>query len=211
MPFINHTHKFAFLGNARCASTSMYRKISEISKGDDIFWHDGIAAKPEYYHMGANELLERYPYTASYYKFCFIRNPWDRFVSSYREFKMDRHSEWNCEMKKFKDFKDFCLRFQESSLSLDIHFVPLYDQIYSSDGIQIVDHIARFENINQDYKNIMSKFGKPGKLNFHERNHEEKKRYTEFYTNETRDIIGEFYNKDIAAFNYSFEGRELEH
>ena len=211
MPFINHTHKFVFLGNARCASTSMYQEISKVSKDDSIFWHDGIAAKPEYYHMGATKLLEKYPYTNSYYKFCFVRNPWDRFVSAYREFKRDEHSEWNSEMKKFKSFEEFCTGFQDTSLSSDIHLVPLYDQIYNLEGTQLVDYVARFENLSQDYATIMEKFEKPVMLSFHTRNRKEKKHYTDFYTDETRDIVGEFYSKDIDAFNYSFESKDSGH
>lgn len=205
MPFINHTHKFVFLGNARCASTSMYQEIAKNSKEDSTSWPGGIAAKPNSYHMGVKELLRKHPYTETYYKFCFVRNPWDRFLSSYREFKMDRHSEWNSEIKTFKSFEEFCIGFRDTSLVSDVHFVPLYDQIYSFENTMAIDYVARFENLTEDYANIMKALNKPQELNFHSRHHKEEKHYTESYTSETRDIIGEFYSKDIDAFNYFFQ------
>ena len=82
MALINKTKKFIFIGNARCASTSMYRELGNLSVNDETVW-GGNGAPPNEYHMSLNDVLNQYSSFKDYFKFGFIRNTWARFLSAY--------------------------------------------------------------------------------------------------------------------------------
>ena len=66
-----------------------------------------------------------------------------------------------------------------------------------------LDFIGRFENLENDYKYICQKIGLTTKLP-HVRASKHK-HYTEYYDDETREIIADRYAKDIEYFGYKFE------
>ena len=275
MPFINNTRKFVFIGNARCASTSMYEELENIFKDDDTVWEDGRDAKPYLYHMGIEDTIATYPFCKDYKKFCFVRNPWSRMLSSYIEFsgrkefasrsglslhtkyiadlkeqlaiadlhlhdaiaydsdniidtiddlvfKIDKtrskaktllddyqiacHHEWNENICEYNNFQDFCKDFPNNSLRHDIHFLPMYNQM-SIDGEMVMDYVGRFENMTEDFADIMYKLtGEAFSLKRHVRKTESKNNYSyrETYDDETKKIIENYYQKDIEYFNYRF-------
>ena len=71
MAFINHTKKFVFIANARCACTSMYKQLEKESEGDSIEWEGGLKAYPPQYHMSAKNVVKEFPETEKYFKFAF--------------------------------------------------------------------------------------------------------------------------------------------
>ena len=202
MALINNSKKFIFIGNARCASTSMYHQIGKLSDGDDIIWPNGIYAKPDFYHMGIEEVLKEFPEKKDYFKFGFVRNPWSRILSAWNEFQDKGHGEWNGAIYNYKTFIDFCLDFNNCPLSRDIHFHPNYNQVTIDDEIAI-DFVGRFENLMYDFQKATKDFGFETELSIHRRK-TDTKNYRQYYTDETRDIIGEFYKKDIETFGYEF-------
>ena len=161
MAYINKTKEFVFIGNARCASTSMYEKLARIFDNTNII-NDGLGCPPSKYHMGVKEVLENYPFTENYYKFCFVRNPWSRVFSAYKEFKKTHHRSWSYPILEYKSFEEFCLDFNNCSLARDIHFLPNYEQITIDQKI-CVDFVGKFENIYQDFEKVLGILGK-GKI-----------------------------------------------
>ena len=215
MPFINKTKKFIFVGNARCGSTSMYKKLAELFDKDEIIWETGrkdiknpddwkygIVALPWLYHMGIEETLGRYPFAKDYFKFCFVRNPWSRVLSFYREFKKPRHQSWSHPILRYRSFEEFCIDFNNCPLKNDIHFVSNYRQATINEKIHM-DFIGRFENIEEDFSKVISNFTENAKLDVHERN-TGTSNYRDHYNNQTRKIIEEFYKEDVENFGYEF-------
>jgi hypothetical protein len=152
-----------------------------------------------------------------YYKFAFVRNPWDRFVSGYMDLNKHvpgrfskRYSPLATQEETpnwykswdFENFNDFCLRFKESGWYKDTHFKPQFDFV-SIDGKLSVDFIGRFENLNDDYQQVLNNIGSEPLplLHIHKSNRE---RYRSYYTEETKEIVREFYKKDIEEFSYEF-------
>jgi hypothetical protein len=67
-----------------------------------------------------------------------------------------------------------------------------------------MDFIARFENRNKDLEYISNKIGFNIDANTKRRHHRRKKHYTEYYDDETREIVAKRYAKDIDYFGYRF-------
>ena len=211
MPFINHSKKFIFVANARCASTSMYLELENQSQFDNYTWpgdpegnpnYQRLGALPYLYHMSISDVTKTYPEYKNYFKFAFIRNPWCRFVSAYHEFQKPGHEVWAEELGKFLSFRDFCFAFTDTSLASDIHFLPLSNQI-TVDGEIALDFVGRFENLNEDYAHLANLFNFMPSLSFHERSTNTYK-YRDYYDRDTEKIIYNYYESDIELFKYSF-------
>jgi|TARA_Y100000780_G_C13692535_1_gene420135 hypothetical protein len=142
----------------------------------------------------------------TYFKFAFVRNPYDRLVSSYFYLQQGGKNKSDHEfndrvLSKYLDFEDFVLNgLDDKEVSNWGHFKKQSDFIYDDVSKSIVvDYLGYFENISEDYNNLRYKLGgaKLGKANPSNRN-----AFTEYYTKEMADKVFTHYNKDFELFNY---------
>ena len=132
------------------------------------------------------------------FKFSFVRNSWARAVSSWQYTSFRRRGE---------NFKDFCkdLQFRENcgnfqSWHSTEQWIHLYD---TNTGKLIVDFVGRVENYQEDFNFVCNKIGIPQRK-LPRRNKTTHKHYTEYYDDETRQLVAEKYAKDIEYFNFKF-------
>ena len=143
-----------------------------------------------------------------YYKFTFVRNPWDRLVSTYFFLKNgglhDKDRKWfEDELSKFKDFEDFVLNWlNEENIYKWIHFVPQCEFITVNNKV-MVDDVFKLENINNDIKTISEKLNISIDLG-HENQNPNRKKYRDYYSAKSQQIVNEVYKKDIELFGYQF-------
>ena len=162
------------------------------------------------YHYTAQEYRVIYGKKTfeDYYKFCFVRNPWDRLASA---FNYLRQGGWNAEDERFFNenlrlysFEKFVLEWiNEESILTHLHFWPQNRFVCDRRGKLIVDHVARFEDIADEFAQISSKLGINAKLPH--TNSSSTLDYRSLYSNEMIDTVAKLYQVDIALLNYEFE------
>jgi hypothetical protein len=141
--------------------------------------------------------MERHKFL-SYYKFGFVRNPWDRAVSLYER-------KEGLQLKGKMTFEEFVAWMKYSSATC-IHPVPhryQLDWFVDPHGNVIVDFIGKFENLDSDWAAISKRLGINAKLPNHNANPREK-HYTEYYSEASRKLIAERFAVDIEYFGYEF-------
>ena len=129
------------------------------------------------------------------YTFSSVRNPYSRAVS------MFTHWSWD----SVKTFKEFCIAIQKEkypSACAKWHSSSLTEHITCGDKL-MVDCVIRLENLQEDFNTICDKIGIPQKQLPH-KNKSKHKHYTEYYDDETREIVAKKYAKDIEYFGYKF-------
>lgn len=104
-------------------------------------------------HLTAEEYVSRGHVTQSdfdcYYKFAFVRDPWERAVSFYKYLPV---------ASSFADFVRETLA--EGQLTRRKWFIrPQVDFVYGRDGELLVDHVARFEDFATEVEALRRRFG----------------------------------------------------
>lgn len=202
---VSNKHRFIFIHIPKTGGTSIAEPGYQDSKGaltGLLGEHDHIQAG----HIRAVGLKERMGENWDhYFKFAFVRNPWDRMVSLYHYFLQDpekQASELGKRIAACDNFTDFCARLE--SLDLDAHFDEQIGYLIDYNGNNLIDYVGRFETFEQDYENICTRLALPVTKLPHHRKSAHKK-YQQYYDDKTAEIIAERYRNDIAAFNYSID------
>lgn len=134
----------------------------------------------------------------SYFKFCFVRNPWDRVYSWYRNVARDTQHQLELGIHKNVTFSDFVtLHMDQWALR------PQIDWIVDKKGNVSIDFIGKFENLSKDFEVICEHLGiedtsLPMMLD------SGKESYVDAYDDKIRDLVGSRYCKEIEMFNYKF-------
>jgi hypothetical protein len=155
-----------------------------------------LARKKFYNHIPAYRARRRLPRRVwdEYYTFCFERNPWDRMISQY--FWATREEEMT-----FDEFLAAPLRHTNHPLYMDRRRERV-----------IVDHVARYEDLNDELGIILERLGIPfeGDLGIRAKANVRKDRapYQEFFQGENErhiETIRRMCSKEIDLLGYTFE------
>ena len=199
---INHKDKFIFIHIPKCAGTSIERSL---------FGEAYVEWDPEKkiwkQHATAVQIREYYCKNYNnYYSFTFVRNPWDKLVSDY--FWMQRNLKIKDSFKNFLllkgKFNDPRLKYPPKSRRTRYdHIMPQCDFLLDDKDEPAVRFVGRFENIQSDFNTVCEEIGIQQRQLPH-KNKTKHKHYTEYYDDETRQIVAEKYAKDIERFGYKF-------
>ena len=183
---INHEHKFIFIHIPKTAGVTIY---SQLPLRD--YYHKKIS---NYSNDKINE----------YFTFSFVRNPFDRAVSTYKFLNSESCMKWPWANRKihnlvksmsFDEFIKNLFKIRNKHITLQFNYI-------THTSLKM-DFIGKFENLQEDFNIICDKIGIPRKELPH-KNATKHKHYTEYYDDETREIVAEKYAKDIEYFNYEF-------
>lgn len=139
----------------------------------------------------------------SYYKFAFVRNPWDRLVSCWRNkvinenyFKFN-----NSDLEKMKSFENFVNHV--SSLNIYKCDRHLRSQSKLID-INMIDYLGRLETFEDDLNQIFDRIGLPNKKIVQKNATSRTTNYKKYYSEELVEKVAKIYSRDIQIFGYQF-------
>lgn len=196
--------KAIFIRMPRCGSTSLINFCKENNikyyGGRDMgFWGNKKNRKnntSQHLYECVSNYVGKEIYDESF-TFSSVRNPYSRAVSMYM------HWSWS----SAKSFKNFCnaIKKQEyPSEAAKWHSSSIAEHIVDKDTLK-VDFVNRLENFQEDFDALCGKIG-VGRQKLIHKNKSKHKHYTEYYDDETREIIAERYAQDIELFGYEFGG-----
>ena len=128
----------------------------------------------------------------NYFKFCFVRNPWDRAISQYYDVKS---------LGRAENLEDF---FKKKDPSTNY-------QIYTIDDKIAMDFVGKYENLIEDLGIICNKLNIPfdnwlpnalGNIRT------DRRHYSEILTEAQANLIREKCAKEIEWFGYEFERKK---
>jgi chondroitin 4-sulfotransferase 11 len=180
---ISHNYRCIFIHIQKTGGTS----IEQALNGNPVWDHDD---KPL--------IIEKYGQTTwdKYFKFTFVRNPWDRLVSRYFwRWRLYKGVKECADVTYFENFHDWAVNF---GFSLDLQTPWIYEN-----GNNVLDFVGKLETINTDFKYVCEKIGATLKLgHIKKTNHF----HYSWYYNEELEKLGEnIFYQDIKNFNYKFE------
>jgi len=197
---ISHTHKFIFVHINKTGGTSIEVLLKKYS--NKFKKHQSIID------------LNKEASSNDYFKFTFVRNSWDRFLSLYKYRIKTNQTKLGSNPIPFKEWakhiydknpKYYNTRHDPIGNN-KLRLLMLSDQldwITDAKGSVNMDFIGRFENFQEDFNIVCDKIGIPHSQLPHV-NKTEHKHYTEYYDEETRQIVAEKFAKDIEYFGYEF-------
>ena len=140
----------------------------------------------------------------SYFKFAFVRNPWDRFVSLY--FYMVSKPEQFKDKTRGMNFKQYLSTLLNNpNKGDDILNSWQHAWIYDSKGL-MVDFVGRFENLHEDFAKVCKAIGAES-ITLGHHNKTNHAHYSHYYDDELIDIVRKGAATDIKLFRYEFEDK----
>jgi len=145
-----------------------------------------------------------------FFKFTFVRNPWDRLYSAFSYLKgggwYHGDATWaENNLGEVSDFTEFVMDWlTPETLHSHMHFWPQSRFICSASGKPMVDFLGYFECIDEDYETVKKRLNIPSKQLKHT-NSSKRAGYQEVYSPGMISKVEELYQQDIDNFGYHFD------
>ena len=135
----------------------------------------------------------------SYYKFGFVRNPWDRVVSLY----LRKEGLQMRDKMTFDEFVDW-IKYSSSTCNHPVPHTNQLDWLIDPHGNILMDYTGKLETLSDDWK-ITSKWLSIKAELPHKYRNSDKKHYSEYYNEKTKEIMRKKFIIDIELFEYEFD------
>lgn len=196
-------HQCIFVHIPKCAGISVVKSLF----GDFDCGHTSLR---RYQIMFAPEEFRRY------FKFTFVRNPFDRLVSAYFFMQKgglnEKDQRWaQRKLARFDTFEAFVKNWVTPfNVERALHFRPQTRFICLGNARPpALDFVGYFESIEADFAFIAQKLGINARLMEANRNEARERDYRQYYTDETREIVARVYANDFKLLGYTFDGSDL--
>jgi len=187
---ISETHKFIWFRNAKVGTRTILT----------LFHDSGVSLAAEHpykchYPIGTYQ---------EYFKFGFVRNPYDRLVScwlnkvvqsNYFNFKAGEHQK----MQVFDHFIDFVSK--QNLQNCDPH-IRMQSKLLDLNNI---DFVGRFEKFHDDLLIVCQKLDiEPPEIPQKNITRPTGTRYQDYYNSVSQQKVSQLYKKDLQIFGYGF-------
>ncbi|NPD68131.1 sulfotransferase family 2 domain-containing protein [Lichenicola cladoniae] len=205
---ISHKYRFIFLKTTKTAGTSLEVFLSTVCAETDVVTPFGNPFPPHrprnfdgfYNHIAGDEVRTRVgdDIWNEYFKFCVVRNPWDKVISHYSMVK-------NSPRHRNNGNPDLTLdEYLEQGLC-NVDYSIYTDQVT---GAVLVNHVARYESLEPDLQRIMGSLAVPfdGALHVRAKGHfrTDRRHYREILNTRQAEHIAQIYSHEIKMNGYSF-------
>ncbi|MGI9200565.1 MAG: sulfotransferase family 2 domain-containing protein [Woeseiaceae bacterium] len=205
---ISHRHKFIFFAVPKTATHTIREALRQHTDEND--WEQQVLygqqflpfpeiARLNHGHISAEQIRPHLDDDIwnEYFKFGFVRNPFDRFVSTC--FFLNRSNP---------NFAQTAVQFMKQRLPLPrfrqrILVKPQYQQLCWSGGDVALDYVGRYESLQQSYDEICERIGISGS-ELGVKNTSKHKTFDTYYDEDLRNSVAEFYAEDLRIFDYAF-------
>ena len=133
---------------------------------------------------------------SEYFKFAFVRNPFDRFIS-YCSFITRERGAFKTDTQKVMR------RVLANPPSEHVLFWPQNTFLVDGEGKLLTDYVGRVETMQQSFEFIASKIGVPA-VQLDKVNATERSAYRDYYDQELIDGVAKLYADDLRLFEYDF-------
>lgn len=205
---ISHQHRCIFIHIPKTAGTSIekklghfetleagvqdHRTIRQIQPEPQPVWKEWFATS-DAQNVTARQFR-------SYYKFSFVRNPWARAFSWFRNVMDDPNHRAKHQVPDDCSFGDFLKNHSDQwAMRPQLHWLE------AKDGSIPLDFVGRFENLNQDFEIVGERLGLEDKsLPTLMMREGERPSYVSHYDSELEELVRARYEKEIDHFEYQF-------
>lgn len=216
---ISEQDSFCFIAVPKTGTTALTRQLMSNPHvirnklkvdGDEIHIHEHSTAREIAQILGE----ERW---SKLYTFAFVRNPWDRIVSSYFYYRNGRAAETVMTGKN----KQYLKKNMRNKLYLNVALAKLLpfsiwvwlcktqqyvDFVTDHQGNIIVSDIFKFEELEDGFNSACERIGLTN-LTLVKENASKHDKYQKYYNRISRCLVASRYAKDIKMFNYEFEAK----
>ena len=217
---ISHSHRFIFIHVGKTGGMSMREVLKPYAEEPERFKmrrpprFNGDRPNPLYtawetllLHAKAKDVRKELPAEVfdSYYKFAFVRNPWDLQVSMYHFILRETTASRHAQVKALGSFDAFVEWVAATPDPYPKGITKLQSEMIADDlGKPLMNFLGRYETLAEDYARIGETLNIEARLpHLNQSAHRD---YRTYYDGRTRKLIGEHFQSDIEMFGYTFDG-----
>jgi hypothetical protein len=205
---VSHRYKFIFAAVPKTGTHSVRRALRQHLGPGDIeqvglfvqkrFPYEALA-KIGHGHISLEQVR---PFIGEdafsrYFKFAFVRNPFDRFIS-YCSFIAREGDLFGRDPKRV--MRHFAI---ERPPTDHVLFYPQHVFLTGRDGALVVDKIGRVEDMQRSYDEIAERIGVPT-ARLEQLNGSRRDGYYAYYDQELIDAVARLYRRDLELFGYTY-------
>ena len=203
---VSHRHRFIFFAVPRTGTHAVREALRQCLSDED--WEQQSLTRhvrlpiPALAHVGHGHLTLRQSQAhlpeevcRDYFKFAFVRNPYDRFVSVCAMLNR-RNPDYRGRETTFMKRAIGVRRFRARTLVR-----PQWDMLVDARGELGMDFIGRFEDLQRSFGEACRRIGIPER-DLARSNATDHREYTTYYDDELLGLVNDFYRPDFDRLGY---------
>jgi hypothetical protein len=205
---ISHKHRCIFVHIPKTGGSSIEDVIWPGERTEADLWMGFTSRYRNRYqtgglqHLLARQIREEVGAEVfdSYFKFTFVRNPWDKAVSQFAS------------MGDRADLRELIGMAPGASLSEYLQLTERHGHVqwerqveflHDENRAPLVDFVGRFENLKHDAQVVFERLGIRCRLPH--RNRSRRRHYRKYFDDPSREWIHSHYREDVELFGYDFD------
>jgi len=214
---ISYSHSFIFFHVAKVAGISMRHELLQYAQEPERFNIrrpvQEINGVPNDLYLMWDSMLTHATVKQTqralpdefgkFYKFAFVRNPWDWQVSMYHFLLKEKQNPRYNTVSQLGSFKKYLEWVVEEKKPFPRGATKLQKMmLVDNSGRVAVDEIGRFETLAEDFRRITTKVGIEASLP--KLNSSAHRNYQDYYDAYTKKLVENYFAEDIDLFGYTY-------